>query len=404
MDETIAHREAHGMDPTSLTKRGILVGAAASAAVALSARAQTPAAPAAKLATFRPGEVWLDTAGKPIQAHGGSILTVDGRYYWYGENKEFTTGKTKVWTWGVRAYVSDDLYNWEDLGLIIPPDTENRQSPLHPTAMLDRPHILYNARTRKFVCWLKIMGKTHQTRTVLTADAITGPYTIVRQDLRPLGMSAGDFDLVASPADGKAYMYFERVHSEMICADLTDDYTDLTGYYSTHFPRPGPPLVREGPAYFRRRGRHYVATSGTTSYFPNPSEIAVADSFHGPFQELGDLHPGDKSRTSFNSQICSVFKHPRKKDLYIALADRWRGPQSGAAFESGETSRLVQSAIGKATADPRQPTTEAESKAMALLGTNIDTSQARYVWLPIVFKGERPVIEWRAEWSLDEFA
>ena len=33
----------------------------------------------------------------------------------------------------------------------------------------------------------------------------------------------------------------------------------------------------------------------------------------------------------------------------------------------------------------------------------INTSQARHVWLPIRFQGERPVIEWRAEWSLDEF-
>ena len=33
--------------------------------------------------------------------------------------------------------------------------------------------------------------------------------------------------------------------------------------------------------------------------------------------------PRDTSRTSFRSQISSVFKHPHKKDLYIALADRW---------------------------------------------------------------------------------
>ncbi len=26
---------------------------------------------------FEPGEVWLDAAGKPIQAHGGGILKVD---------------------------------------------------------------------------------------------------------------------------------------------------------------------------------------------------------------------------------------------------------------------------------------------------------------------------------------
>ena len=353
--------------------------------------------------TFKPGEVWLDTGGKVIQVHGGSILKVEDRYYWYGENKEYTTGKTKVWTWGVRCYVSDDLYNWSDLGLIIPPDTEDATSPLNPTALLDRPHILYNARTKKFVCWAKVMGKGSQTRTVLVADKITGPYTIVHKDMRPLGMSAGDFDLVVSRDDEKAYMFFERVHSEMICADLTDDYTDFTGYYSTHFAGKAPPFVREGPAYFRRGTKHFIATSGTSGYFPNPSEIAVADTFHGPFTVLGDLHPSDRSRTSFNSQISSVFKHPKKRDLYIALADRWLGPQTSAEFESGETSRLVQSGISKALASPRQNATAEEATAMRFLGNNVDTSHAGYVWLPIRFQDDRPVIEWRSEWTLDEF-
>ena len=55
-------------------------------------------------------------------------------------------------------------------------------------------------------------------------------------------MNAGDFDLVVDPTDGKGYYYFERVHSELICADLTEDYTDVTGYYSTHFPLVQPAL------------------------------------------------------------------------------------------------------------------------------------------------------------------
>ena len=46
---------------------------------------------------FTPGQKWLDTEGKPIQAHGGSILTVDGVFYWYGENKEKTDGKNGIW-------------------------------------------------------------------------------------------------------------------------------------------------------------------------------------------------------------------------------------------------------------------------------------------------------------------
>ena len=232
--------------------------------------------------SIRPGQPWLDTQGKRIQAHGGSVMFLDGTYYWYGENKEKTDGKNGIWHWGVRCYASTDLYNWEDKGLIIPPEPEDPNSSLHPSASMDRPHILYNQRTKKFVCWLKIMNRDKtQTETVLTADHILGPYTKVREGLRPLGMSAGDFDLAVAP-DGKAYYYFERVHSETICADLTDDYTDVTGYYSTHFPHAGPPYVREATAHFCRKGKHYLVTSGTTGYLPNPSEVAIADTWHGP--------------------------------------------------------------------------------------------------------------------------
>lgn len=38
-----------------------------------------------------PGEVWNDTDGNPINAHGGGILYHEGTYYWYGEYKK---GKT----------------------------------------------------------------------------------------------------------------------------------------------------------------------------------------------------------------------------------------------------------------------------------------------------------------------
>jgi len=354
--------------------------------------------------SFSPGEEWLDTKGKPIQAHGGSVIQVGDAFYWYGENKEFTTGDMKVYTWGIRCYKSMDLYNWEDIGLIVPPNLSDVSDPLHPGRFNDRPHILYNAQTRKFVCWIKVLDEPYQTRTVLISESITGPYEIASKGVRPLGMSAGDFDLAVNLDDAKAYMYFERVHSEMICADLTENYTGFTGYYSTHFPRPGPPSVREGLAHFTRHGRQYVISSGTTGYFPNPSEVAIADTFHGPFTLLGDLHPADKSRTSFNSQISCVFKHPQKKDLYIAIADRWMGPLAGPEFESGEMSRIAESAFRKRFSHPPEPLTESEARFFGkhgLMDTN--TSKSRYVWLPIRFNGDRPYIDWRSEWSLDEF-
>lgn len=280
--------------------------------------------------SFRPGQVWLDTEGKRIQAHGGSVIYVDGIYYWYGENKEFTDGTNDIWTYGIRFYRSNDLYNWEDLGLVIPPDTEDEKSPLNPTnCMLDRPHIIYNKRTKKYVCWVKIMHKEgHQDETVLTADKITGPYTIVNQGIRPLGMSAGDFDL------------------------------------------------------------------------------AVADSWHGPYMVLGDPHPEDVSHTSFHSQISCIFKVEGTKDLYIAAADRWCPDCMDLDYEF--YAKVYDKLFSGTEEEKSHIRQMPEFSRIDDMGRN--TSIADYVWLPIRFVEaceEYPqgmvFIDWKDEWRWQDY-
>lgn len=280
--------------------------------------------------SFRPGQVWLDTEGKRIQAHSGSVIYVDGIYYWYGENKEFTDGTNDIWTYGIRFYRSNDLYNWEDLGLVIPPDTEDEKSPLNPTnCMLDRPHIIYNKRTKKYVCWVKIMHKEgHQDETVLTADKITGSYTIVNQGIRPLGMSAGDFDL------------------------------------------------------------------------------AVADSWHGPYRVLGNPHPEDASHTSFHSQISCIFKVEGTKDLYIAAADRWCPDCMDLDYEF--YAKVYDKLFSGTEEEKSRIRQMPEFSRIDDMGRN--TSIADYVWLPIRFVEaceEYPqgmvFIDWKDEWCWQDY-
>jgi hypothetical protein len=342
--------------------------------------------------SLRPGQAWLDNNGRRIQAHGGSIITVGDTFYWYGENKEKTLPGSGIWHYGVRMYKSKDLYNWEDLGLVLPPVLDDPESPLHPAQCMDRPHILYCGRTGKFVLWMKIMTVKGCYVTIAVADAVVGPYSIIKR-FSPLGMSCGDFDLVVEPTDGKAYYYFERVHSELICADMTDDYMGLTGYYSTHFPRPSPPSVREAPAYFRRGRLHYLITSGTTGYFPNPSEVACSLSYHGPWTVLGDPHPGDIEHVSFRSQISSVFKHPVKKNLYIALADRWLTDLPETLLDIGSVYRSV--------FDGDEPDWSRHKPLDTLTAQN--TSISDYVWLPIRFDGEMACIDWHDEWRIEDY-
>lgn len=256
---------------------------------------------------------------------------------------------------------------------------------------MDRPHIIYNKLTKKYVCWLKIMNRdnTH-TSTILTADNILGPYTKIKENFHPLNMNAGDFDL-AVDENGMAYYYFERVHSETICANLTDDYTDVTGYYSSHFPHPYPPFVREATAHFKRNGKHYLVTSGISGYYPNPTEIAIADTWHGPYTVLGNPHQNDKTQTSFHSQISSVFKVENKKDLYIACADRWLPQPVDKEYEVYKE-MFISFFTGKEFDQSRMGKPVIEN-----------TSIADYVWLPFRFDGEMGYLDWRDEWRLEEY-
>ena len=355
-----------------------------------------------RYSSIRPGQRWLDTNGNPIHAHSPQIFEKDGVYYWYGENKEKTVCGSNVWTYGIRAYRSTDFYNWEDLGLIIEPDTLNPLSPLHYSQTLDRPHILYNKKTDKWVCWIKSMD-TDGYFVILQADRFEGPYLMVKS-LKPEGFGVGDFDMYVDPETQKGYVWFERPHWEMICAELTDDYLGTNGKFSEHFIGMRPPFTREAPSHFVHRGRHYMFTSGTTGYVPNPSKVAVFDSYHGEYTDLGCPHINDRWQDSFSSQIADVIKIPGKHNLYVALADRWL-PQFANSDVSMRTVKAYEERY-KAHKPFDRDFTEPKTKDKTGMkrGKWDTTVDSRYVFLPVVFDDSgKPTIEWKDEWRLEDY-
>ena len=346
---------------------------------------------------IRPGKAWLDTNGKPIQAHGFSVFHKDGMWYWYGENKEKTDGKGNVWHWGVRLYTSKDLYNWEDRGLIIPPQPDDIMSPLHPTYCMDRPHIIFCEKTGKYVAWLKIMaGEVSQFFSVMTADKFEGPYTFVNKVYKPLEMDSGDFCLHVDDETKKAYIWFERPHFQLICATLTEDYAAVSDEYSVHYDGLLPPETREAPTFFMRNGKKYLITSGTSGYFPNPSRVCMFDNYHGEYTDLGDICDGDKRSNTFCSQITSVINIPGT-DKYIACADRWM-PQWWVNFAS----KMIISGMRSHFADYRPDMSPKKPHPLPGVESSHkeNTSASRYVWLPIDWEGDKPVIRWRKHWRL----
>ncbi|MBR2203122.1 MAG: family 43 glycosylhydrolase [Prevotella sp.] len=351
--------------------------------------------------SIRPGQKWLDTNGNPIHAHGFQIFEKDGTYYWYGENKENTKMDSNVWTWGIRAYRSKDFYNWEDLGLIIPPDTVNPLSPLHFSQTLDRPHILYNKKMDKWVCWIKSMD-TDGFFVILQADKFEGPYTLVKS-LKPEGFGVGDFDMYCDPETGKGYVWFERPHWEMICAELTDDFLGTNGKFSEHFIGNKPPYTREAPAHFTWRGRHYMFTSGTTGYVPNPSKVCVFDQYHGHYTDLGDPCIDDKFEDSFASQITSVIKIPGR-NLYVALADRWLPNLVGTDIPVRIAKNYAQRYTNHKPFDRDFTTPQVKDKTGVKRNKWDTTEDSRYVFLPITFSPEgKPMLIWQDEWRIEDY-
>lgn len=344
-----------------------------------------------KYTTIRPGQPWLDTNGKRIQAHGGSILYHKGCFYWYGENKEKSQSEYEIWHWGVRLYSSTDLYNWTDEGIICLPQPDDPTSPMHPTSKMDRPHIIYDEKKNRFVMWMKIMT-AHPYIQVAISDDIRGPFQLSHK-VQPCGFGVGDFDLVKDPVSGKAVIIFERVHSSLIVMDLNDDYTDVDKHYTEHMVRSQPPYVREAPAVFRKDGKWFLFTSGTTAKFPNPTETAVADSLHGPWIELGVTHINDVKKTSFDSQISAVLQHPEHPSLYIALADRW------LVDLKPDLPNMIK--VFDSWFDPNKE--DLIPKDIRLL-TAKNTSISEYVWLPVLFRENgTPYLEWMDEWKIEDY-
>lgn len=339
---------------------------------------------------FRPGKTWYDNNGKAIQAHGGSVLYAEGKFWWYGENKEGITGTAtgencKYWHHGVKLYSSDDLYNWKDEGFAVR-ESDDPENPFHPANIMDRPHILFNKKTGNYVLWAKT---AHKLDFGSCAFSICIGKTLKDmkfvKEVLPSPHHAGDFDLFEY--GDKAYVVYENPHSELVVRELSDDYTDVTERYSTHFQAPCPPFVREAPAVFQRNGRVYMLTSGTTGYYPNPTELADITDIHGEWKNLGKVCRNDRNDNSFHAQFSSVFQHPTKKDTYVALGDRWLNDLTEDLPDMGEVFYKM--------CGPKP-------QAVDLSGfSDENTSIATYVWLQIRFdKDGAPYLEWQRAWQI----
>jgi beta-xylosidase len=350
---------------------------------------------------FHPGKIWADNKGVPINAHGGGILYQNGIYYWYGEHK--IKGEAgNVAHVGVHCYSSKDLYNWKDEGIALSV-VKDTTSDIQEGCILERPKVIYNAKTKNYIMWfhieLKGKGYGYAHSGIAVSSKPTGPFAF-RESVRsnpgywPInvlpvhklpvseyvmdtyfpgngfagnvdslnilgkffaeGQMERDMNLFVDD-NGKAYhVYASEYNASIQIAELTDDYFGHTGKYVRAFVG----RWMEAPTIFKHNGLYYFIGSGCTGWIPNAARWAVAPTIWGPWKELGNPCVGKNAETTFHSQSTFVLPVPGKKNAFIFMADRWNSKNA------------------------------------------ID---GRYVWLPIGFKNEQIQIKWLDKWKLDVF-
>ncbi|WP_127490536.1 S-layer homology domain-containing protein [Paenibacillus glycanilyticus] len=375
--------------------------------------------------SLTPGALWADTTGNPIDAHGAGMMYDEKtkKYYWYGEYHKGGWPAA-----GVRVYSSTDLMNWKDEGMALTlinsmddftndplisklyegrTDTVNIWADIRKGRIVERPKVIYNDETKKYVMWAHIDGDKDPYNNsanygkaqagVAVSDSPTGPFVYqrsYRMDQAPAGEidyqpgnpgMARDMNLFKDD-DGTAYLiYSSEENLTIYISKLMPDYLDITGWHKdgnvdengnavrdasykavngVDYVRVFPGAQREAPAMFKYNGHYYLITSGATGWSANQNKYTVADHIFGPWAPMQDpfvrTSASDPDPTkAFNTQSTYVIPVDPENGKFIYVGDIWNGG-------------------------------------------NFANDGAKYVFLPIEFgMGTDIAIKWYASWTPD---
>lgn len=261
--------------------------------------------------------------------------------------------------------------------------------------VMERPKMLYNNKTGKYVIWFHADGRTPTNSAdygkakagVAVADSPAGPFQLLgsyklnyhkASDGGPDGDysygydgwdgrgSVRDMNLFQDD-DGTAYViYSSDGNQTTYISRLNEAYTGLAADRDEAVE--GEDFIRafgwsrEAPAMFKYNGKYYIINSGCTGWAPNAAECWMSDSPLGTWRKMG-RNGGNPcidsgSDTTYTTQSTCVIPVDPDNGFYIYMGDRWN---SGSLRDS------------------------------------------RYVWLPMEFDGnDEPAIRSIADWNPQE--
>ncbi|KAJ0301245.1 hypothetical protein COL5a_007620 [Colletotrichum fioriniae] len=252
------------------------------------------------------GGTWSATnTGRHIQAHGAGVTKVGSTYYLIGEDK--TEGSAFQ---NINCYSSTNLVEWTYVGALLSRTTA--AGDLGPSRVVERPKVIYNSATKKYVMYMHIDSSNYGEAKVgvATSDTVCGKYTYL-SSWQPLGFQSRDIGLYQDD-DGSAYLLTEDRPNGLRIDALSSDYLNVTRnvyLWSENI---------EAPAIWKKNGYYFMFGSRLTGWDPNDNVYSYATSLAGPWSSWATFATvGSKTYTSQTTYILPL------GDTAIYMGDRW---------------------------------------------------------------------------------
>ncbi len=286
------------------------------------------------LTPIYPYKDWFDSSGKIINAHSAGILYDNGYYYWYGEDKILGSAENRGYTGaGMHCYRSKDLANWKDFGIVLPVDYNNASSDMAFGCIFQRPKVVFNKSTQKYVAFYKLYLKgssyDYCYTGVATATAPTGPFTYDHKFFAASTVNgSGDFALYQDTVTGDLYHICVRKSDRVVVkAKMTSDYMNPA---TTYTAMTGVQNSTEGLAITYYKGVFHLLGSGSSGWDPNAARYYTSTSINGPWSSKGNPCKGINSYNTidytktFEGQSTFILKIQGAENQFIAMFDVWR--------------------------------------------------------------------------------
>ena len=295
-----------------MKKRNKLLGAAIIIAGISTLTVSCDTAQASEWTTITNGNIWIDTQGNDVQAHGAGFLKVGDTWYMIGEDR------ASSWHPDVNMYSSKDLVNWTFERKII--ENHTTHPDLGSKRMIERPKLMYCAKTKQYVVWCHWESSDYSASEagVFYSNTVNGPYTY-HWGGRPLGVKSRDCNVFIDD-DGTAYFIStieENQHLGLF--RLSDDYLSAVEYTELFKWK-----SREAPAIVRVGDTYYMLSSACTGWDPNPCMLSYSKSLTEGWSELKRVG----NQIAFDTQAASILTiKGTKQTTYLYVGDRWQDPR-----------------------------------------------------------------------------